>query len=110
MVSVELFAQGGMVDINNDEYNQVVERLILANFERPSYRANFEPLRESFVEMHTSMSVPGEEYYIARKGISRSDFVQECVEQPPPLALTDHPQADRCAAQNVCRSDMDLRQ
>lgn len=28
MVSVELFAQGGMVDINNDEYNQAVERLI----------------------------------------------------------------------------------
>jgi len=38
VVSIELFAQGGMVDINNDEYNQAVERLILANFERPSYR------------------------------------------------------------------------
>ncbi len=87
VVSIELFAQGGMVDINNDEYNQAVERLILANFERPSYRANFEPLRESFVEMHTSMTVPGEEYYIARKGISRSDFVQECVDKYYNIAL-----------------------
>jgi TonB family protein len=78
---VELFAQGGMVDINNNEYNQAVERLILSNFERPSYRMNFEPFRESFIEMHTSMSVSGEESFIARYGLSRSVFIQNCVDK-----------------------------
>lgn len=81
MLNVELFAQGGTLDTSNDEYSKAVTSLILSSFERPSYRANFEPLRDSFIEMHTSMSVPGEEYYIARKGISRSDFVQECVDK-----------------------------
>ena len=81
VLNVELFAQGGVLDTNNDEYSKVVTTLILSSFERPSYRANFEPLRESFVEMHTSMKVAGEEDYLARKGVSRVVFVQDCVDK-----------------------------
>lgn len=87
LCTTELLAQGGAIDTNNDEYSKVVTSLILSSFERPSYRANFETLRESFIEMHTSMSVPGEEDYIARNGISRSDFVQGVVDKYYNIAL-----------------------
>lgn len=79
---VGLFAQdrpaGSGVDY---EYNKAVSDLFSFNFERPSYKMNFAALRESLVEMHKSMSIPGEDDYIARNGISRSVFVQNCVDE-----------------------------
>ena len=66
---------------DENAFENALIKLMLLNMEKPAFRANMESLAEGFKQMHWASPIEGENEYIRRKGITRNEFVELCIDK-----------------------------